>query len=255
MTFLLALTALVVGGLIGTVGAGGILLIPALSLFAGLSTHEAMATALFSFIFTGLMGTCLYQRRGSIDWHITLPICLGTIAFGYLGSQVNAATSGPLLNLLLAGVIMFAGVYALFPVRGATIVYRPGDTRQKLMLFSMGALVGCAAGLTGVGGPVLSVPLMVVMGFHPLTAIATSQLIQITAGVSGSFGNMQSGFIVFSVAWWVIFAEVAGVAVGVRLAHAIPTATLKKVVAVVCIVVGGCIASRTLWFSVIEAIA
>lgn len=247
MFFILALTALVVGIIIGTVGAGGILLIPALSLFGGFSTHEAMGTALFSFIFTGLMGTYLYQRRGSIDWRITIIICLGTIAFAYLGSQVNAATSSYALNLLLAGVIIFAGVYALFPARGATITYRSGDIRQKIILFGIGAGVGFAAGLTGVGGPVLSVPLMVVMGFNPLTAIATSQLIQITAGISGSLGNLQNGFINFSIAWWLIPIEMAGVAIGVCLAHSISTAVLKKVVAIVCILVGGCVALNTLW--------
>ena len=77
MFLLLLAAAVFVGGLIGTVGVGGILLIPALSALAGLSTHTAMGTALFSFIFTGLLGTWLFQRHGSIDWRITIPVCLG----------------------------------------------------------------------------------------------------------------------------------------------------------------------------------
>ena len=64
MYALLARVALVVGALIGTVGVGGILLIPALRAFAGLSTHGAKGTALFNFLFTGLLGTCLYRHRG-----------------------------------------------------------------------------------------------------------------------------------------------------------------------------------------------
>ena len=56
MIILLLIVALIVGGLIGTVGVGGILLIPALSAFGGLTTHAAMATSLFSFIFTGILG-------------------------------------------------------------------------------------------------------------------------------------------------------------------------------------------------------
>lgn len=67
MFLLLLLVAVLVGGLIGTVGVGGILLIPALNVLAGLSTHTAMGTALFSFIFTGLLGTWLFWRHGSID--------------------------------------------------------------------------------------------------------------------------------------------------------------------------------------------
>ena len=68
--------------LIGTVGVGGVLMVAYLALFAGLSIHQAAATALFSFLFTGLLGTVLYQRRGSIDWRITAPVCAGAIVFG-----------------------------------------------------------------------------------------------------------------------------------------------------------------------------
>ena len=66
MFVLLLAVAVVVGALIGTVGVGGILLIPALSGIVGMSTHTAMGTSLFSFLFTGLLGTWLYQRHGSI---------------------------------------------------------------------------------------------------------------------------------------------------------------------------------------------
>src|SRR5688572_28534961 len=72
---LLLLSAFGVGALIGAVGVGGILLIPALAAFGGLGMREAMATALFTFIFTGVTGTLLYQRKRSIDWRITVPLC------------------------------------------------------------------------------------------------------------------------------------------------------------------------------------
>jgi uncharacterized protein len=72
---LLLLIAFGVGALIGTVGVGGILLIPALAALGGLGIREAMATALFTFTFTGIAGTLLFQRKGSIDWRITWPVC------------------------------------------------------------------------------------------------------------------------------------------------------------------------------------
>ena len=108
----------------------------------------------------------------------------------------------------------------------------------------LGGAVGFGSGLTGVGGPVLSVPLMVILGFSPLTAIATSQVIQITAALSGSAGNLAHGFIDADAAVWVTAAELVGVTVGARLAHSISQASLKKVVSVVCIVVGAFIILR-----------
>ena len=71
-TVLLLASAVVVGMFVGAVGIGGVLLIPALMIFAGLTVHQAAATALFTFLFTGIMGTWLFTRRGTIDWRTSL---------------------------------------------------------------------------------------------------------------------------------------------------------------------------------------
>lgn len=248
MTFIILLAAAIfVGGLIGTVGVGGILLIPVLSACAGMSVHSSMGTALFTFIFTGILGTWLYWRHGSINWGITIPVCLGSLVGGYPGALANALASPFVLNLLLGAVIIFAGIYALAPAKGGTLEYRPGDKKQRLMLFLIGATVGFGSGLTGVGGPVLCVPFMVIIGFAPLTSIATSQVIQITAALSGTMGNLAHGVIDMGVAWPVAVAELVGVVGGAHLAHVISQATLKKVVSIVCIIVGAFIIVRTLF--------
>ena len=238
--------AVIVGGLIGTVGVGGILLIPALSGLGGLTTHAAMATSLFSFIFTGLLGTWLYCKHGSIHWGITIPVCIGGLVGGYPGALANAIAPAWILNLILGCIIIFAGIYALFPAKGGTITYRPGDGRQRLQLLLIGATVGFGSGLTGVGGPVLSVPLMVILGFTPLTSIATSQVIQITAATSGSISNFANGFVDLHMALLVTVAELAGVVAGAKLAHSVSSGVLKKMVSVVCIVVGAFIFVRAL---------
>ena len=58
----------IVGFLIGAVGIGGVLLIPALVAVSGLTPHQSSATALFTFMFTGVLSSFLFQRKGSIDW-------------------------------------------------------------------------------------------------------------------------------------------------------------------------------------------
>src|SRR5471030_2031896 len=83
----LAAIALAVGFFIGAVGVGGILLIPTLVWLGGLPIHQATATALFSFLFTGLAGTWLFQRRGSIDWNITRPVLAGALIFSYRSEE------------------------------------------------------------------------------------------------------------------------------------------------------------------------
>jgi len=174
----LSVIALAVGTLIGSVGVGGILLIPALNLLGGLAIHQAMATALFSFIFTGLIGTWLFQRRGSIDWDVTVPVCLGAALCGFLGAWANSKINAPLLSLILSLLIAFAGVYTLSSHGRAQ--HEPFHDRPRMrqaLLAGIGAVAGFGSGLTGVGGPALSVPIMVLVRFSPLIAIGASQVI------------------------------------------------------------------------------
>jgi uncharacterized membrane protein YfcA len=247
MVFLaLGLIALLVGTLIGSVGVGGILLIPALAALGGLTTQVSMSTALFSFIFTGVLGTWMYQRRGSIDWGITVPVCLGAVFFGYLGALANSLANAALLNFILSLIIIFAGVYTFLPGGRLSTFNLGGRSPGRIfVLLCIGAVVGFGSGLTGVGGPVLSVPFMVVLGFAPLTAIATSQVIQIVAALSGTIGNLAYGSIDFFVAGWVTVLELLGVMIGVRIAHSSNTRQLRILVAVVCVVVGGVILVRS----------
>jgi uncharacterized membrane protein YfcA len=237
--------ASVVGFFIGAVGVGGVLLIPALTLLAGLSIHEAAATALFTFFFTGLAGTWLFHRRGSISWRIALPVCAGAFAFSFLGARVNWIVDARLLNLIIGLVIVFAGAYIFLPARRALQYRDGGSAAEQFLLLGVGAVSGFGSGLSGAGGPLFSVPIMVMLGFQPLTAISTSQVIQIIAAASGSLGNLIYGSINFSVALWITGFELAGVLLGVRVAHSVPIARLRAMIAVLCILVGAAMLVKT----------
>jgi uncharacterized protein len=235
-----------VGLLIGTVGVGGVLMVSFLALFGGLTIHEAAATSLFSFLFTGILGTWLYQRRGSIDWRISAPVCAGALLFGYAGAATAARIDAAPLTAIIALIIIAAGVYIFVPQRG---VDRPRDgrgLREQLVLGSVGAVSGFGSGFSGAGGPLFSVPFMVILRYVPLTAVATSQVLQIVAATSGSLGNLRAGFIDFRIAGVVTLFELAGVMLGVRLAHAASATALRRLAGVLCVVTGAILLARAL---------
>ena len=242
----LALVATVVGLFIGTVGVGGVLLIPSLVLLGGLGIHAAAATALFSFLFTGVVGTLLYQRRGSIDWRLAAPVCIGAVPFGYLGASAAARIDARPLTLVIAGIIIAAGLYVLRPARAAGPPRQGRSPGEMGSLFAAGAASGFGAGLSGAGGPLFSVPIMVILGFAPLAAVAVSQVLQILAAASGSLASLQDGRIDYGIAAWVTGFELAGVVLGVGLAHAASAIALRRMAAALCIVVGAFMLVRAL---------
>lgn len=235
-----------VGLLIGTVGVGGVLMVSYLALFAGLTIHQAAATSLFTFLFTGILGTWLYQRRGSIDWRISLPVCAAALVFGFLGAALAATVDPRPLAILIALIIVGAGVYVLFPMK-IGLAFRTGVGRgETWLLAGVGAASGFGSGFSGAGGPLFSVPLMVILRYVPLTAVATSQVLQIVAATSGSLENYRNGFIDFQVALVVAVFELLGVIAGVRLAHVASALFLRRLAGALCVITGGLLLARTL---------
>jgi len=235
-----------VGLLIGTVGVGGVLMVSFLALFGGLTIHQAAATSLFTFLFTGILGTWLYQRRRSIDWRISLPVCASAVVFGFCGAGVAVSVDPRPLAIIIALVIVGAGIYVFVPQR-TTSGQRDGrGWREQLLLGSIGAASGFGSGFSGAGGPLFSVPLMVILRYAPLTAVATSQVLQIVAATSGSLENLRHGFVDFRIAMVVTIFELLGLVIGVRLAHVASAPALQRLAGVLCVVTGGLLLARTL---------
>lgn len=232
----LLLASGIVGFLIGAVGVGGILLIPALIAFAALTPHQASATALFTFLFTGVLGTVLFQRRGSIDWRQTAAVCAGAVVFSYVGAMAGASVRDTTLIRVIAVLIVFAGAYVFFA--GRRVAPAPVHRNRLPLLFVIGAVSGFGSGFSGAGGPLFSVPLMVVSGFAPLLAVGTSQVLQIFSAASGTIANLRYGDIHWPVVMWITAGELVGVCAGVKLAHAVSSTALKEGTGLICLVVG-----------------
>ena len=241
---LLAVVATAVGFFIGAVGVGGVLLIPFLVLLGGLDIHSAAATALFTFLFTGLLGTWLFQRRGSIQWRLAVPVCAGATIAGYLGAAAASRIDPRPLTLLIAAIIMVAGLWVLRPAPEGARARDGGSPGDTVTLLGVGAASGFGSGLSGAGGPLFSVPIMVLLGFSPLAAIGVSQVIQIVAAVSGSLSSVQDGRIHFGIAAWVTAFELAGVIAGTWLAHSVSGVALRRIAACLCIAVAVLMAVR-----------
>src|SRR5579884_1693930 len=122
-----------VGFCIGAAGVGGIILVPAL-MFAGLTTRQAQSTSLFTFLFTGIYGAWLFQRRGSIQWREALPVCAGAAVFSYLGAWANSLIAVGVLNLVVAVIMIAAGVYLLIPQAASNIPRQQSRETVPLLL-------------------------------------------------------------------------------------------------------------------------
>ena len=242
MVAAIAALALISGILIGCIGIGGVFLVPCLSL-AGVDVHAAIGASMFSFIFSGAIGVWLYARHGSIAWRSAAWLAAGAAPGAFLGALLVAHTRGDILLLLVGATVAFAGW---------RVLRRAGskpDSRHvrlaPLLLAGIGAAVGIGSALTGTGGPVLLVPLLMWLGAPVLTAVGLSQAIQVPIALMASLGNFWTGSLELPLTALLSIGVTFGSVVGARIAHAVPAHFLTRLVAVALVLVGAIVAVQS----------
>ncbi len=239
MFLFITLFALLAGTLIGTMGIGGVILVPLLSFMLGFDLHVAMSASSLSFLFPGLVGTLTYAVKRSIVWEKVLWLSVGIIPAALLGARVNSHLNTDVLILIVAGLITFSGINVF--------INRQDESAEtvdfsKLLLVFIGMLVGFGSALTGTGGPVLLVPILVTLHYPALQSIGISQAIQLPIAIFAVFGFWLYGQIDLGLGLHLGIVQAIGAYFGAQIAHRLPVVQLRRLVAVALIGVGALMA-------------
>lgn len=221
---------LLAGGFIGAVGVGGVIIAPLLVLLAGYDIHQATAIASWSFMFTGAAGTLSYARHGSINWSAAAWLAAGIMPAAVLGALVNAVVPAIVVTITIAVLIIPSALRELLqrPVPPDNSVGTP----TVAVLVLLGTLVGFGSALTGTGGPVLLIPLLLLSGMRILNVIGVAQAIQIPVAMFASLGYLLFSDIDLLVGTLLGLTQAVGVLFGTRMAHTLPTSSLRRLVAI-----------------------
>ena len=111
---ILIVIGLLAGILSGLVGVGGgILMIPLLIIFLGLTQHEAQGTALFAMLPPiGILAAINYYKEGFVKWEYAIVIAFTFVIGGYLGSKFSLSLPPQTVRRVF-GVIMLLGAIKL----------------------------------------------------------------------------------------------------------------------------------------------
>ena len=111
---ILIVIGLLAGILSGLVGVGGgILMIPLLIIFLGLTQHEAQGTALFAMLPPiGVLAAMNYYKEGFVKWVYAAVIALTFVVGGYFGSKLSISLPAQTVRKVF-GVIMLIGAIKL----------------------------------------------------------------------------------------------------------------------------------------------
>ena len=97
---------------VGGIG-GGIIMVPAMVFFLGLSQHAAEGTSLLAIIFTAFAGTRVNLQHGRVDLRHAGVIGAAGIVFAQLGASLALAMSGERLSQLFGAFVVLVGIRML----------------------------------------------------------------------------------------------------------------------------------------------
>lgn len=170
---------------------GGILLVPALMLLLHLPQRLANGTSLAAVLPISLASLASYAVSGSVDWWVALFLAIGAVSGAILGTHLlqvlplKVVGIGFILLLVLTAVRMFIPLEAegRAPLTVLTVV----------LLVLVGAAIGILAGLFGVGGGVVLVPVLVVLwAMAPVIAKGTSLAVVVPTAIVGTLRNRSN---------------------------------------------------------------
>lgn len=258
--------AVVVGTVMGLIGAGGsILTVPILVYVVGIDAVTATAYSLFVVGVTSVVGAASYWRRGSVHVHAAVAFSIPSLVVVFctrrwlvpaipqqLGTVAGVEVSKDLFILLLFAVIMGLSALSMI-VRPRYAVHAigadgagrdgaapgaappresadPRPVKVSIPLVTLeGAVIGVLTGVVGAGGGFAIVPALAVFARLPMrVAVGTSLTIIAAKSLSGFLGDVavESNF-----DWGLLLAftalAVVGILLGSRLGRLVPGTRLR----------------------------
>ncbi len=276
MGFWIIVTAanLVVGALVGLCGVAGFLLPLVYTGPLGMEVTESLALSFAAFILSGALGSANYRKAGSLDVAFGIRLSIGSLAGAILGVGLNLIIPEAAVKTLLYLVVLLSGISILLRKEKTKATKNPprkGETTQEGQTahesqtiqegqatkesqaapkssgissnlpatLGLGFATGAICSMSGAGGPVLVMPLLVVFGIEVRTAVGVALFNSIFIGIPACIGYLSqcSGMKLLPVMAAALISHGIGVTFGSRNAVRINQVLLKKGIGVFSILI------------------
>ena len=240
------LTAGVVAGILaGLLGVGGgIVIVPvlfhllsALGIDDSVRMHIAVGTSLATIIPTSIRSTLSHRQKGAVDEDILRSWALPLVGGVIVGTIAAEFSSGWTLTLVFAVVALLAA----FNLAYGSEEWRLGDALPTgLVKTAMVGTMGFFCSMMGIGGGTFGVTAMTLFGVPIHRAVGTAAGLGLIIAVPGTIGfiiagwgaplrpPLSLGYVNLLGFALIVPATVLAAPLGVRLAHWLDRATLRR---------------------------
>jgi uncharacterized membrane protein YfcA len=255
MTFWLLYVALgafagVLAGLLGV--GGGLVIVPVLTFIFTAQhmpeahiLHLALGTSLASIMFTSVSSLRAHHRRGAVEWTVVRRISAGILVGTFAGSWVASQLSTRFLKGFFVVFLYYVATQMLLNIKPKPHRQLPGLAAMS----GVGGVIGGVSSLVGIGGGTMTVPFLVWCNVAIQRAIGTSSAVGFPIALAGAAGYLVNGlsaelpqyslgFVYLPALAGISAASMMTAPLGAKLAHTLPIDLLKKIFALLLVVMG-----------------
>ncbi|HSS93546.1 MAG TPA: sulfite exporter TauE/SafE family protein [Candidatus Dormibacteraeota bacterium] len=216
-------------GLLGV--GGGFLIVPLLTVWAGMDQHRATGTSLAAILPISVVAAGIYYFGGGTpqaDLAIAAALVAGSVVGVIGGTFAAQRMSETALRMFVAILLLVVGVKDLHDLVFGAAAGNGGHAaglawEQYVLIAVCGLGIGIVAGLAGLGGGVFIVPLLVIgFGISQRVAQGTSLIAILPAAAIGAIIHEANGEVDVRAATVIAAAGVPAAIAGALLALLVP---------------------------------
>lgn len=236
-------------GLLG-IGGGGIMvpILTSIFLLQGVAVdnvvHLALGTSMASMVVTSYSSLRAHNSRGAVIWKVVKGMAMGIL----LGTFLATFLASYLSSLSLAIFFVFFMAFVSFQM---FLNKQPNPSRSlagSAGLFAAGSGIGAISALVSIGGGSLTVPYLTWQNVELKKSIGTSAAIGLPISIAGTLGYLVNGwghssveaytlgFVNFPAVLLISVTSFFMAPLGARFAHKLPVPILKKIFAVLLVI-------------------
>ncbi len=232
---------------------GGLVIVPTLlwvftsrGIDQSIVMHLSVGTSLATIIVTSLSSVYAHHRRKAVQWGLFLMLAPGIVIGAWIGAVTADMLSTVWLQRVFAVFVLLVATHLVLDIDWGKHRDLPG--RVGMML--AGILIGTISSIVGIGGGSMTVPYLHWNGVDMRNAVATSSACGMPIALAGTVGFIltgwgeaalpsgSSGYVYWNAMPWIVVATFILAPIGARLAHSLPTATLRRLFAMLLFVMG-----------------
>lgn len=225
---------LLAGAGIGFIGAmmgigGGMIAIPGFGLLLGMEQQLAQGTALILVLPAVTLSVRKYHQKSPIDTGLAIWGALGAVSSTWVGAHFALGMDPSMLRRSFAVFLFFLAVFYVWQSLGRISVRkRLGMDFGRWQAFALGAATGVLGGFFGVGGAILSVPILTSLFGLSQTKAQGLALSMIIPGSSIALASYAfAGQVDWTIGIMLAIGSMMTVPLGVRVAHHLPERQLR----------------------------